>query len=255
MVVLPGQGRVPYTPLARRNPAYCGKLVVQNDEGIVERTAGGTFRKLLCRETTGDERFTLGEWTCDPQKEASALEGDDSKALHVLKGNGLLQVWPEHMPRDHPIEIHLQPGMEIILAQDLKHIIQNQGTGPLVALLTVCHCGFPAYPHHYPLPMEPGGGNSLHLHDNRIEAMYVVSGLGGSAIADPDNTCVRDYVVHPGGVSYSPMYVYHRQFNGSRVDMCYWIHSMVLFTHRGSRMPQLHIRQHEPDGKTPRWEG
>ncbi len=29
---------------------------------------------------------------------------------------------------------------------------------------------------------------------------------------------------------------------------------MVVFTHRGSRMPQIHVRQHELDGMTPRWE-
>jgi hypothetical protein len=34
---------------------------------------------------------------------------------------------------------------------------------------------------------------------------------------------------------------------------CYWIHSMVVFTHRGSRLPQVHLRQHELDGKTPYW--
>jgi oxalate decarboxylase/phosphoglucose isomerase-like protein (cupin superfamily) len=214
----------------------------------------GTFRKLLCRETTGDERFTLGERIVDPGMEAAALEGNDSEAVHVLTGRGLLRVWPEYVPRDRPIEILLQPGMEVVLTQDLKHIVQNQGTEPLVALVTQCHCDFPAYPHHYPLPMEPGAGNSLHQHDNRVEAMYVISGLGGSAIADPENKTVQEYTVRPGGVSYSPMYVYHRQYNAGESETCYWIHSMVVFTHRGSRMPQLHIRQHNPDGKAPRWE-
>jgi hypothetical protein len=37
------------------------------------------------------------------------------------------------------------------------------------------------------------------------------------------------------------------------VGDCYWIHSVVVFTHRGSRLPQVHVRQHGLDGKTPIW--
>jgi hypothetical protein len=29
---------------------------------------------------------------------------------------------------------------------------------------------------------------------------------------------------------------------------------MMVFTHRACRLPQLHLRQHGPDGKTPVWE-
>ncbi|CAA9289602.1 MAG: hypothetical protein AVDCRST_MAG77-4585 [uncultured Chloroflexi bacterium] len=66
-------------------------------------------------------------------------------------------------------------------------------------------------------------------------------------------------IVPPGGVGHKPMNIYHRQFNPSgpndpSAEDCYWIHSMVVFTHRGSRLPQIHLRQHGLDGKTPIWE-
>ncbi len=61
MVVRPGEGRVPYVPAERRQPAYAGKIVVPREEGIVEQHPFGTFVKLLCQETIGDERFTVGE--------------------------------------------------------------------------------------------------------------------------------------------------------------------------------------------------
>ena len=66
MVVRPGQGRVPYVPFERRTPAYSGKIVVAREDGIVEKHSQGSFIKLLCKETTGDEGFTLGERTYDP---------------------------------------------------------------------------------------------------------------------------------------------------------------------------------------------
>ena len=93
------------------------------------------------------------------------------------------------------------------------------------------------------------------MHDNRVEAFYVIQGPGGMAIADPDNHTVKDVIIPPGGVGYKPMYVYHRQYNAGATppEPCYWIHSMVVFTHRGSRYAQVHIRQHELDGKTPIW--
>ena len=254
-VVRPGEGRVPYVPFERRHPAYTGKIVVSREEGIVERHPLGTFIKLLCQETTGDERFTLGERIYDPGLEATPIEGSDSEAIHILKGKGILKAWPKYVPDDHPIEVLLQPGMEIVLTQDLKHLVRNTGAEPLVAVVTICHVDFPAYPHHYPAIFQPGSGNSLHMHDNRVEAFYVVEGPGCMSMADPDNNKVQDLMVPPRGVGYKPMYVYHRQFNPStKQELCYWIHSMCVFTHRGSRMPQLHIRQHELDGKTPYWE-
>ncbi len=116
-----------------------------------------------------------------------------------------------------------------------------------------------AYPHHYPSIFKPGRGNSLHQHDNRVEAFYVVSGPGAQSIADTENHTVQDVIVPPGGVGHKPMNIYHRQFNPSgpndpSAEDCYWIHSMVVFTHRGSRLPQIHLRQHGLDGKTPIWE-
>ena len=70
-VVFPGQGREPYVPFEKREPAYTGKIVVPREEGIVERHPLGTFIKLLCEETTGDERFTLGERIYEPGLEAT----------------------------------------------------------------------------------------------------------------------------------------------------------------------------------------
>ena len=61
MGVLPGEGRVPYTPLARRRPAYSGEIVVPREAGIAESRPYGGFLKLLCLENCGDERFTVGE--------------------------------------------------------------------------------------------------------------------------------------------------------------------------------------------------
>ena len=139
--------------------------------------------------------------------------------------------------------------------QYIKHRITNTGTFPLVAIVTECHLDFPAYPHNYPAIFEPGKGNDIHQHDNRVEAFYVIQGPGAVVIADPDNTSTRELLVPERGAAYQPMYVYHRQFNPQKEgDSCYWIHSMVVYTHRGSRMPQVHIRQHELDGKTPLWE-
>jgi oxalate decarboxylase/phosphoglucose isomerase-like protein (cupin superfamily) len=253
---------VPYVPLPRRRPAYSGKIVVAREEGIVEPRPYGSFIKLLCHETTGDERFTVGERTYDPGA-AWTTEQRDSEALHFLKGTGRFLAWPEHLPADHPIQVPLQPGMEIVVDQFVKHEVRNTGDAPLVALATICHLDFPAYPHHYPAIFRPGRGNSLHQHDNRVEAFYVVSGPGAMSIADPDNHTVHDVIVPPGGVGYKPMYVYHRQYNptppadpsgpATSQEDCYWIHSMVVFTHRGSRLPQLHVRQHGLDGKTPIW--
>ena len=254
MAVLPGQGRVPYTPLPQRHPTYAGKIVVGRDEGIVEQRPFGSFIKLLSEETTGDERFTVGERTYDPGAVVLLAVQRDSEAIHVLKGQGQFRAWPRQVPDDQPIQVPLQPGMEIVVDQFVKHEIRNTGSEPLVVLVTICHLDFPAYPHHYPAVFRPGRGNSLHMHDNRVEAFYVIDGPGMMSIADPENHTVQDVVVPPGGVGHKPMSVYHRQYNpGTSQEDCYWIHSMVVFTHRGSRLPQVHIRQHELDGKTPLW--
>lgn len=254
-VARPGEGRVPYIPMERREPAYTGKIVVSRDEGIVEKHPLGTFIKLLCEETTGDERFTLGERIYEPGLHASPIEDGESEAIHILSGKGVFGAWLEYLPEGSPIEVPLQPGMEIVVTQGVKHLVENTGAGPMVAVVTICHVDFPAYPHHYPAIFQPGGGNTLHMHDNRVEGFYVIEGPGCISIADPDNTKVEDLLVPPRGAAYKPMYVYHRQFNpGTTQEPCYWIHSMCVFTHRGSRHPQLHIRQHGLDGKTPRWE-
>ena len=255
MVVLPGEGRVPYVPFERREPAYTGEIVVAREEGIVEEHPFGTFIKLLCEENTGDERFTFGERIYAPGRESTLVEKRDSEAVHILKGTGTFRAWPENVPADQPIQVPLQPGMEIIIGQYVKHEFQNSGTEPLVSVVTICHVDFPAYPHHYPAIFHPGEGNTIHIHDNRVEAFYVIQGPGAMSIADPDNKSIRELTVPAGGVGYKPMYVYHRQYNSGETDEpCYWIHSMVVFTHRGSRFPQLHIRQHDLDGKTPIWE-
>jgi len=254
MVMRPGQGRVPYVPYERRTPAYCGRIVVSREEGIVEKHHLGTFVKLLCKETTGDERFTLGEQIYNPN--ATALPYDsDSEAIHILKGQGVFKAWLDYLPEEKPIEVPLKPGMKLAVMHGTKRLVQNTSAEPLVAVVTICHVEFPAYPHHYPAIFEPGKGNTLHMHDNRAEAFFVIEGPGAMSIADPDNKSVKGVVVPPRGVGYKPMHVYHRQFNpGTGQELCYWIHSMCVFTHRGSRMPQLHIRQHGLDGKTPRWE-
>ena len=259
MGVLPGEGRVPYTPLARRRPAYSGEIVVPREAGIAESRPYGSFLKLLCLENCGDERFTVGERSYDPGVTVP-VEQRDSEAIHILSGRGTFRAWPENVPEDEPVQAPLLPGMEIVVDQFVRHEIRNTGAAPLVALVTICHLDFPAYPHHYPAIFKPGRGNSLHQHDNRVEAFYVISGPGAMAIADPENHTVRDVVVPAGGIGYKPMYVYHRQYNptdpadgGAPQEDCYWIHSMVVFTHRGSRLPQVHLRQHSLDGKTPLW--
>lgn len=252
--VLPGEGRVPYTPMPKREPAYSGEIVVPREKGIVEKHPLGTFIKLLCEETTGDERFTLGERIYDPGLEATPIEGADSEAVHILEGEGVLRAWLDESP-GRPVEIPLQPGLEVIITENTRHLIENTGAGPMVAVVTISHEGFPAYPHHYPAIFQPGKGNTIHQHDNRVEGFYVVSGPGSITIANPGNTEVRDLVVPPRGAAYKPVNVYHRQYNHDpNGEPCYWIHSMVVFTHRGSRMPQIHVRQHGLDGKTPRWE-
>ena len=216
--------------------------------------------RLLGEETIGDERFTVGERTYNAGS-TWATEQRDSEAIHVLKGTGVFRAWPQNVPEDLPIQVPLQPGMEIVVDQYVRHEVRVTGSEPLVALVTICHLDFPAYPHHYPAIFPPGRGNSIHQHDNRVEAFYVISGPGAMSIADQDNHTVQDVVVPAGGVGYKPMYVYHRQFNptpppassGEVAEDCYWIHSMVVFTHRGSRLPQIHVRPHGLDGKTPIW--
>jgi mannose-6-phosphate isomerase-like protein (cupin superfamily) len=255
--VLPGQGRVPYTPLPRRRPAYTGPIVVAREDGIVQKTPYGQMIKLLCQENIGDERFTVAERTYNPGAVVQ-VEQRDSEAIHVFTGRGELRAWPRNVPEDMPVFSPLLPGMEIVIDQFVRHEIRVTGAEPMKTLVTISHLDFPAYPHHYPAIFKPGRGNSLHMHDNRVEAFYVVSGPGAQSIADESNHEVRDVIVPPGGVGHKPMYVYHRQFNPSdpndpNAEDCYWIHSMVVFTHRGSRLPQVHLRMHELDGKTPIW--
>ena len=257
--VLPGEGRVAYIPQPHRRPAYTGPIVVAREEGIVQRTDYGQMLKLLCQENIGDERFTVAERTYNPGT-VVPVEQRDSEAIHILRGSGAFRAWPKNVPEDIPVSAPLLPGMEIVVDQYVRHEIRVTGPEPMVALVTICHLDFPAYPHHYPAIFRPGQGNSLHQHDNRVEAFYVVSGPGAQSIADERNHTVRDVIVPPGGVGHKPMYVYHRQFNPTDPDDpnvpqedCYWIHSMVVFTHRGSRLPQVHLRQHELDGKTPYW--
>ena len=117
MVVLPGEGRVPYVPLERRHPAYTGEIVVPRENGIIEDHPFGTFIKLLCEENTGDERFTFGERIYEADREASPVEKRDSEAVHILKGKGIFEAWPKNIPADEPIRVPLQPGMEIIIGQ------------------------------------------------------------------------------------------------------------------------------------------
>ena len=252
--MVPGQGREPYIPLPRRDPAYSGKIVVPREEGIVEPLPFGRLIKLLCEETTGDERFTVGERIIDAGAESEELTGD-SKAIHILEGTGTLRVWLDKIG-GRPLDVPLQPGLELVITEGTRHQWLNAGDRELLTVVTISHLPFPAYPHHYPAIFQPGEGNEIHQHDNRVAAFYVVSGPGSMVIGNPDNTDVATVVVPPRGVGFKPLYVFHRQFNHAPAgsDPCYWRHSMVVFTHRGSRMPQIHVRQHELDGITPRWE-
>ncbi len=220
----------------------------------MDQTPYGQFIRMLCEETTGDERFTVGERIYKPGAETEPIL-TDSEAVHVLEGEGVLRVWLDQSP-NRAMEVPLQPGLEVVLTEQTRHQWLNTGAKPMVAVVTISHEPFPAYPHHYPAIFEPGKGNQIHQHDNRVEAFYVVSGPGSMVIADPKNETTREVVVPPRGVGYKPSHVYHRQFNHEPDgdEPCYWIHSMVVFTHRGSRMPQLHVRQHSLDGKTPIWE-
>ena len=92
MPSLPGEGRVPYIPPPPREPRYRGEVVVAREDGIVEQTSYGQFIHLLCEETIGDERFTVGERTHNPGTETEPGT-TDSEAVHILEGDGVLRVW------------------------------------------------------------------------------------------------------------------------------------------------------------------
>ena len=81
--VLPGQGRVPYTPLPRRRPAYTGPIVVAREEGIVRQRPYGQQIDLLCQDNIGDERFTVAERTYNPGSVVQ-VEQRDSEAIHIF---------------------------------------------------------------------------------------------------------------------------------------------------------------------------
>lgn len=87
--ILPGQGRVPYTPLPKKEPTYSGPIVVSRGEGIVEEQPYGKSIKLLCEETVGDDTFTLAERIYEPLKEPILVETHDSEALHREADSGL----------------------------------------------------------------------------------------------------------------------------------------------------------------------
>ena len=89
--IFPGQGRVPYTPLPRKEPAYSGPIVVSRDEGIVEEHLYGKSIKILCEETVGDDTFTLAERIYEPHKEPILIEKHDSEAVHILEGEGMYE--------------------------------------------------------------------------------------------------------------------------------------------------------------------
>ena len=100
--IFPGQGRVPYTPLPKKEPAYSGLIVVARDEGIVEEQPYGRSIKLLCNETVGDETFTLAERTYEPGRESQVVEKHDSEAVHILEGQGIYEAWPANVSRSSP---------------------------------------------------------------------------------------------------------------------------------------------------------
>ena len=58
---------------------------------IVEQTSYGQFIHMLCEETTGDERFTVGERIHNPGTETEPGKSD-SEAVHILEGEGTLRV-------------------------------------------------------------------------------------------------------------------------------------------------------------------
>ena len=149
----------------------------------------------------------------EPGREPHEVKKHDSEAVHILEGQGIYEAWPENVPDDSPITAPLQPGMEIITGQFVRHRITVTGDTPMVAIVTECHVDFPAYPHNYPAIFQPGRGTDIHQHDNRVEAFYVIKGPGAVVIADPDNTTTRELMVPERGAAYQPMYVYHRQFN------------------------------------------
>ncbi len=101
--ILPGQGRVPYTPLPQRKPAYTGPIVVAREEGIVETLPYGRQIKLLCKENIGDERFTVAERTYNPGQVVQ-VEQRDSEAIHIFSGQGIFRAWPKNVPEDLPVQ-------------------------------------------------------------------------------------------------------------------------------------------------------
>lgn len=80
--------------------------------------------KRLCRENIGDRHFTGAERTYTPGAVVQ-VELRDSEAIHILKGSGAFRAWPKNVPADFPVQAPLQPGMEIVVDQFVRHEIRS----------------------------------------------------------------------------------------------------------------------------------
>ncbi len=211
---------------------YSGKLIVGNDEGIREQHVWGELNKLLCEETTADRDFTFGDITYKP----GGLRGPDSgdEAFHCLSGEGVFKAWPPNVPQNEPIVVPIRPGSEYYVRFDIPRTIQCTSAEPLFGVVFQCHVKRPCHAHSF--SHKPGIGNEIHRHgpdthnhllkQDFVEAMYLVEGPGGVAVADERNMSVRECVVDEGTAVFHPLNSLHRQFNpGTSGEPNHWIHA------------------------------
>ena len=211
---------------------YTGKIIVRNDEGVVEEHSWGTLNKLLCQETTGDGHFTFGEMRFAPGGGRGPVEGHE--AFHCLEGLGTLRIWLPGAGDAEPLSVPLRPGSEYYVRGDVPRAVESDGQTPIFGIFFFCHLDRPCHVHT--LSHRPGEGNYLHYHGRDkwvepvrqefVEAMYLIEGPGHIASADPLNTVVTDYEIEEGSAVYHPLNTLHRQYHpGTSGKANLWIHA------------------------------
>jgi len=211
---------------------YTGKIIVENGDGVVEEHDWGQLNKLLCRETTGDERFTFGEAHYAAGGARGPVSGHE--AFHCLSGEGTLTAWPQHGAGEEPVTVTLKAGSEFYVRGDVRRTVQSREAEPLFGIFMYCHVDRPCHTHYF--SHEPGQGNDLHYHGRDkwveplrqefVEAMYLVEGPGCIASADARNHRVQDYEIAEGSAVYHPLNTLHRQYHpGTSERANFWIHA------------------------------
>ena len=111
---------------------YTGKIIVRNDEGVVEEHSWGTLNKLLCQETTGDGHFTFGEMRFAPGGGRGPVQGHE--AFHCLEGLGTLRVWLPCAGDAEPVSLPLRPGSEYYVRGDVPRAVESDGPTPIFGI-------------------------------------------------------------------------------------------------------------------------